>query len=95
MAPAFLPFVPLHGLGGAKDLPVPAPLAIAGGTLALVVSFVVLALAWRRPRYDGTRRGVPVPALTRVVDSTWFAWPSRTSFARASSSSCVAAVSEF
>lgn len=77
MAPAFLPFVPLHGLGGAKDLPVPAPLAIAGGTLALVVSFVVLALAWRRPQYDGTRRGVPVPALTRVVDSTWFAWGTR------------------
>lgn len=77
MAPAFLPFVPQHGLGGAKDLPVPAPLAIAGGTLALVVSFVVLALAWRQPRYDGQRHGVPVPALGRVVDSAAFAWAVR------------------
>lgn len=73
LRPAFLPFVPQHGLGGAKDLPVPAPLAIAGGTLALVVSFGVLALAWRRPRYDGMRRGRPLPELGRVVDSTAFA----------------------
>lgn len=70
--PAFLPFVPHHGLGGAKDLPVPAPLAIAGGTLALVVSFAVLALAWRRPRYDGAVRGRPLPALGRLVDSAAF-----------------------
>ncbi|HEX4189524.1 MAG TPA: hypothetical protein VHZ06_00905 [Marmoricola sp.] len=42
----------LHGLGGAKDLPVPAPFAIAGGTAALLVSFVILILAWRAPRYD-------------------------------------------
>ncbi|MGN6253327.1 MAG: hypothetical protein ACTHNS_16095 [Marmoricola sp.] len=79
MAPAFLPFVPQHGLGGAKDLPVPAPLAIAGGTLALVVSFVVLALAWRRPRYDppATRRGVPVPALARITDGAGLCWAVR------------------
>ena len=42
----------LHGLGGAQDLPVPAPLAIAAGGVALVASFVVLVLAWRTPRYD-------------------------------------------
>jgi len=42
----------LHGLGGAQDLPVPAPLAITAGGVALVASFVVLVLAWRRPRYD-------------------------------------------
>jgi hypothetical protein len=77
LTPAFLPFVPLHGLGGAKDLPVPAPLAIAGGTLALVVSFIVLALAWRRPRFDGPRRGVPVPALARLVDGAAFTWGTR------------------
>lgn len=40
-------FVPLHGLGGGQDLPIPAPLAIAGGTAALIVSFCVLILAWR------------------------------------------------
>lgn len=45
------PVAPLHGLGGAKDLPIPAALAITGGTAALIVSFCVLVLAWRRPRY--------------------------------------------
>lgn len=74
--------VPLHGLGGAKDLPIPAPLAIAGGTAALVVSFCVLILAWRRPRYDDPsgpqRAGRPVPeALARIIDSPGWAWALR------------------
>ena len=73
------PAAPMHGLGGAKDLPVPASLAIAGGTAALIVSFCVLVLAWRRPRYaeqaDGPRAGRPVPsAVARVVDSDAWAW---------------------
>lgn len=63
-----------HGLGGAKDLPVPAPLAIAGGTAALVVSFCVLALAWRRPRYDGQDRVLGRPALLSVFDSPGWQW---------------------
>lgn len=63
-----------HGIGGAKDLPVPAPLAIAGGMAALVVSFVVLAVAWRTPRYDAATQGRPVPAgLARVLDGPVFA----------------------
>ena len=67
------PGVPLHGLGGAKDLPVPAPLAIAGGTAALLVSFSVLILAWRAPRYGDRDAGRPVPAgLARVLDSAGF-----------------------
>ena len=41
-----------HGLGGAKDLPIPSELAIAGAVAALVISFTVLAVAWREPRYD-------------------------------------------
>jgi hypothetical protein len=75
-------FVLLHGLGGAKDLPVPAPLAIAGGTAALVVSFCVLVLAWRTPRYDPPRAGeqerpdralaLPGP-VERVLDGRSFA----------------------
>ncbi|MFN8194407.1 MAG: hypothetical protein U0R80_09005 [Nocardioidaceae bacterium] len=64
--------VPLaHGIGGARDLPVSAELAIAGAVAALTVSFTVLALAWRSPRYDDTT-GEPVPpALARLVDSGW------------------------
>jgi hypothetical protein len=75
-------FVLLHGLGGAKDLPVPAPLAIAGGTAALVVSFCVLVLAWRTPRYDAPRdpdqrradRALALPRpVERFLDGTAFA----------------------
>ncbi len=55
-------FVPMHGIGGSKDLPIPAELAVAGAVAALAVSFTVLAVAWRRPRYDAATQGRPVPA---------------------------------
>lgn len=59
-----------HGLGGAKDLPIPSELAIAGAVAALVVSFTVLAVAWREPRYDGRTPGRPAPAwLDRLASS--------------------------
>lgn len=59
-----------HGLGGAKDLPIPSELAIAGAVAALVVSFTVLAVAWREPRYDPATSGRPAPAwLDRLVSS--------------------------
>lgn len=58
-----------HGIGGAQDLPIPAEYAIAGASAALAVSFLVLALAWRTPRFDAARSGRPAPAwLSRVVD---------------------------
>ncbi|MFI5626184.1 hypothetical protein ACIA03_22175 [Nocardioides sp. NPDC051685] len=50
----FLLILPMHGLGGGADLPIPAHFAIAGGTAALVLSFVVLLLAWRTPRFAAT-----------------------------------------
>ena len=60
-----------HGIGGAKDLPIPAELAIVGAVGALVVSFTVLAIAWRAPRYDESKTGRPAPEwLARTVDST-------------------------
>ncbi|PKH37997.1 hypothetical protein CXG46_17010 [Nocardioides alpinus] len=59
-----------HGLGGAKDLPIPSELAIAGAVAALVISFTVLAVAWRKPRYDAATSGRPAPAwLDRLVSS--------------------------
>ena len=66
--------IPLaHGLGGASDLPISPELAIAGATAALVVSFTVLAVAWRTPRYDAATSGRPAPAwLARVVDAAWW-----------------------
>jgi hypothetical protein len=68
-------WVPLHGLGGAKDLPIPLALAITGATAALIVSFCVLALAWRNPRYDDARPARRAPAvLARLVNSPWLQW---------------------
>jgi hypothetical protein len=59
-----------HGIGGAKDLPVPAGYAIIGAGAALAVSFVVLALAWRTPRFDAASHGRPLPArLAAVLES--------------------------
>ena len=63
--------VPMHGIGGAKDLPISPELAIAGAVAALTISFIVLALAWRTPRYDAESDGRPAPALLdRIVTST-------------------------
>ena len=63
-----------HGIGGAKDLPVPFEYAVAGAGAALAVSFLVLALAWRRPRYDAAVQGRPFPpGLAAAVRSAGFA----------------------
>ncbi len=63
-----------HGIGGAKDLPIPAEYAIAGAGAALAVSFIVLALAWRTPRFDAATSGRPVPGwLAATVDHPVFA----------------------
>lgn len=64
--------VPLHGLGSRQDLPLPLPAAIGGAAVVLLVSFAVLALAWREPRWDGVAAGRPLPGLTRLVDTPWF-----------------------
>jgi hypothetical protein len=67
-----------HGLGGAKDLPIPSELAIAGAVAALVISFTVLAVAWREPRYDAATSGRPAPAwLDRLASSRALALTAR------------------
>jgi hypothetical protein len=63
-----------HGIGGSRDLPIPLELTIAGAVAALTISFTVLAVAWRSPRYDGERTGRPASRrLVTVVESrVWF-----------------------
>lgn len=50
------------GLGSRADLPIPFEALVLGSVLALAASFVVLAVAWRSPRYDG-----PEPGTTRMA----------------------------
>lgn len=62
-----------HGLGGGSDLPIPAAHAVLGATAALTISFAVLVMAWRKPRYEDGAGGRPAPAfLTRLVDHRAF-----------------------
>ena len=59
-----------HGLGGSTDLPVPVGYALVGAAWALTFTFAVVALAWRKPRFDPAKPGHPLPDwVTRVVDS--------------------------
>lgn len=61
-----------HGVGGGEDLPIPFEYALAGACAALAISFSVLALAWRKPKFE-TPGGRPAPGwLAGIVDSGWF-----------------------
>jgi hypothetical protein len=50
-----------HGVGGRQDLPIPFSYAVAGAAVAVVVSFVALALLWRTSRLRGDEAGRPLP----------------------------------
>lgn len=58
-----------HGIGGQQDLPISLGLAVSGAVAALVVSFTVLAVAWRTPRYSDDPGGRPVPGFVQAVVS--------------------------
>jgi hypothetical protein len=50
----------LHGMGEAAELPVPMMYAVIGASWALTLSFVVVAWAWREPRFgDEAARDEP------------------------------------
>ena len=59
--------IPLHGIASRHDLPLPFSFVVVGAALALTVSFVVLAVAWRQPRFPALG-GRALPGLTRIVD---------------------------
>ena len=59
-----------HGIGGRQDLPIPLAYAVVGGALAVVASFLGLAVLWRTPRLGLAERGRPVPpGLQRFLDA--------------------------
>jgi hypothetical protein len=64
-----------HGLGGSTDLPVPLSFALIGAAWALTFTFAVVALAWRRPRFDPDRPGRPLPrCVTTFADAPVTRW---------------------
>jgi hypothetical protein len=66
-----------HGVGGPADLPVPLLYSIVGATWALTISFVVLVLAWREPKFGGGHDAMserPRRTWLAVVGLVAFAW---------------------
>lgn len=66
-AAALIPAVPgiarAHGLGGgALELPVPPSMFVAGATVALIVSFIALAVLWKEPKLETEPPSRPLPA---------------------------------
>lgn len=59
-----------HGVGSRQDLPIPFSYALTGAAVALLVSFLALAVLWREPRLDPARSGRPLPSgVARVLDA--------------------------
>ena len=62
-----------HGVGSREDLPIPFAYALVGAGIALVASFVILAVLWRSPRFDAATAGWPVPTrVEQALESRWF-----------------------
>lgn len=66
-----------HGFGGSTDLPIPFDYALVGGAWALTISFAVLALAWKEPRFadpapaEDVRPRRPWLAVVGAILSLW------------------------
>ncbi|WP_326548525.1 hypothetical protein QGN32_10650 [Mycolicibacterium sp. ND9-15] len=64
-----------HGLGGSTDLPIPFTYALIGAAWALTFTFAVVALAWKKPRFDPTNSARSLPDwVTTVVDAPATRW---------------------
>ena len=62
-----------HGVGTRTDLPIPLYLALYGAGFAVLVSFAMLLVLWRRPKLGDDTAGRPLPeGLQRVLDASWF-----------------------
>ncbi|BBY44764.1 hypothetical protein A5765_11735 [Mycolicibacterium celeriflavum] len=64
-----------HGLGGSTDLPIPFTYALIGAAWALTFTFAVVALAWRKPRFDPANSVRPLPRwVSTAVDAPVTRW---------------------
>ena len=64
-----------HGLGGSADLPIPFTYALIGAAWALTFTFAVVALAWKKPRFDPDKPGRELPQrVTAAVDAPATRW---------------------
>lgn len=64
-----------HGLGGSTDLPIPFTYALIGAAWALAFTFAVVALAWRKPKFDPGKPARALPHwVTTVVDAPATRW---------------------
>lgn len=71
--------IPLHGIGGRQDLPLPFSLVVAGAAAALIATFLILAATSTARAADGGRDNRPLPSsVTRLVDSPAMRWIVRT-----------------
>ncbi|MFS3128157.1 hypothetical protein ACLM5J_07105 [Nocardioides sp. Bht2] len=61
-----------HGVGGGEDLPIPFEYALAGACAALAISFSVLALAWRKAKFEQPKERPAPQWLAALVDNPWF-----------------------
>jgi hypothetical protein len=65
--------IPLHGIGGRQDLPVPFSVVLVAAVATLVISFLVLMWRWPTARYTGAG-GTGLPRLTAVLDAPVLRW---------------------
>lgn len=64
-----------HGLGGSTDLPIPYTYALVGAAWALTFTFAVVALAWKKPKFDPANSVRPLPRwVTTIVDAPATRW---------------------
>jgi hypothetical protein len=55
--------LPMHGVGGRSDLPIPFTFAVTAGAIALVASFIALAFLWPTPRLGRADAGWVLPRI--------------------------------
>lgn len=66
-----------HGTGPGHDLPVPLFYAIAGGALAVFVTFLAMGVLWPESRLRGAAAGRALPGLSRFIDAPATRWTLR------------------